>query len=74
MHSYMQTGLAFSSVGLVIMKFLVGALYFCAGLFFIIIGALLIVEAGKRYLRFRKAIVRLREKEAKLGYDIGVIT
>ena len=49
MHSYMQTGLAFSSVGL------------------------LIIESGKRYMRFRKAIAALREKEAKLGYDIGVI-
>ncbi len=73
MHSYMQTGLAFTSVGLLIMKFLGGPLYFCFGLFFIIVGALLILEAGKRYLRFRRAVVKLREKEAKLGYDIGTI-
>ena len=73
MHSYMQTGLAFSSVGLLIMKYLGGVLYFCAGLFFIIIGALLIIEAGKRYMRFRRAIATLREKEARLGYDTGII-
>jgi surface polysaccharide O-acyltransferase-like enzyme len=73
MHSYMQTGLAFCSVGLLIMKFLAGVLYFCAGVFFIIIGSLLIIEAGKRYMRFRRAIVSLREREAKLGYDIGTI-
>ena len=73
MHSYMQTGLAFTSVGLVIVKFLGGIFCACAGLFFVIIGAWQIMEAGKRYLRFRKAIVQLREKEAKLGYDIGMI-
>jgi uncharacterized membrane protein YidH (DUF202 family) len=33
MHSYMQTGLAFCSVGLLIMKFITGAFYFCAGVF-----------------------------------------
>jgi hypothetical protein len=73
MHSYMQTGLAFTSVGLLIMKFLAGVSYFCAGVFFIILGALLIIESGKRYMRFRRAIAGLREKEAKLGYDIGMI-
>jgi uncharacterized membrane protein YidH (DUF202 family) len=56
-HSYMQTGLAFTSVGLLIMKFLSGVFYFCAGGLFIILGALLIVESGKRYMRFRIAIV-----------------
>ena len=73
MHPYRQTGLAFTSVGLVIMKFLLGIFYACAGLFFIIVGAFLIMEAGKRYLRFRRAIAQLREKEARLGYDIGAI-
>jgi len=73
MHSYMQTGLAFTSVGLVIMKFLEGAYYFYFSIFFIIIGALMIIESGKRYMRFRRAIAWLREKEAKLGYDIGMI-
>jgi hypothetical protein len=37
------------------------------------LGALLIIEFGKRYLRFRRAIAVLRQKEAKLGYDIGMI-
>jgi uncharacterized membrane protein YidH (DUF202 family) len=69
----MQTGLAFSSVGLFIMKFLAGVFYFYVGVFFIIVGVLLIVEAGKRYIRFRKAVAKLREKEATLGYDIGII-
>ncbi len=73
MHSYMQAGLTFCSVGLVIMKFLTGAFYFCASVFFVIIGAVLIIEAGRRYRRFRRDIVRLREREAKLGYDIGII-
>ena len=73
MHSYMQTGLAFTSVGLLIMKFLSGIFYFCAWGLFIILGALLILESGKRYMRFRRAIVRLRQKEAKLGYEIGMI-
>jgi uncharacterized membrane protein YidH (DUF202 family) len=69
----MQTGLAFCSVGLLIMKFITGAFYFCAGVFFITLGALLILEAAKRYRRFRRAIARLRKREAKLGYDIGII-
>ncbi len=73
MHSYMQTGLAFTSVGLLIMKFLPGIFYSGTGLIFIILGALLIVESGKRYMRFRRAIAKLREKEAKLGYEIGMI-
>jgi len=73
MHSYMQTGLAFTSVGLVIMKFLIGLLYFCIGIFFIILGFLLIAEAARRYERFRKAIRKLREKETKLGSEIGDI-
>ena len=38
MHSYMQTGLAFTSVGLLIMKFLPGIFYFCIGALFIILG------------------------------------
>jgi uncharacterized membrane protein YidH (DUF202 family) len=71
MHSYMQTGLAFTSVGLVIMKFLSGLLYFCTGIFFIILGFLLIVEAARRYKRYRKAIRIIREKETKLGSEIG---
>jgi hypothetical protein len=41
--------------------------------FFIILGTLLIVESGKRYMRFRRAIARLREKETNLGYEIGMI-
>jgi uncharacterized membrane protein YidH (DUF202 family) len=69
----MQTGLAFTSVGLLIMKFLSGIFYFCIGVFFIILGTLLIVESGKRYMRFRRAIARLREKETNLGYEIGMI-
>jgi hypothetical protein len=69
----MQTGLAFTSVGILILKFLSGVFYFCTGAFFIILGALLIIESGKRYIRFRRAIAGLREKEAKLGYDIGMI-
>lgn len=73
MHSYMQTGLAFTSVGLLIIKFLGGLLYFCSGIIFIILGVLLIAESARRYVRFRKAIRKLREKEARLGYDIGVI-
>jgi uncharacterized membrane protein YidH (DUF202 family) len=67
----MQTGLAFTSVGLVIMKFLMGLLYFCTGIFFIILGFLLIVEAARRYVRFRKAIRTIRKKETKLGSEIG---
>ncbi len=73
MHSYMQTGLAFTSVGLLIVKFLGEIFYSCVGGLFIILGTLLIVESGKRYMRFRKAVARLREKEAKLGYEIGMI-
>jgi uncharacterized membrane protein YidH (DUF202 family) len=57
----------------VVIKFLVGALYFCFGVLFIIFGALLIIEAANRYRRFRRAIARLREKEAKLGYDTGMV-
>ncbi len=71
MHSYMQTGLAFTSVGLVIIEFLGGLLYVCTGAFFMILGFLLIIESAKRYVRFRKAIRQLREKEASLGYDVG---
>ena len=73
MHSYMQTGLAFTSVGLVVMKFLSGLLYFCVGVIFIIIGFLLIVESARRYVHFRKAIRKLRKKETKLGYEIGMV-
>ena len=73
MHSYMQTGLAFTSVGLFIVKLLSGLLYFCLGTVFIILGVLLIAESARRYMRFRKAIRQLREKEAKLGYEIGMI-
>ena len=74
MHSCMQAGLAFCSVGLVIIKFLTGVFYFGAGFLVIILGALLIIEAGRRYMRFRRAIVRLRKSEAKLGYDTGIVT
>jgi sulfite exporter TauE/SafE len=73
MHSYMQTGLAFTSVGLVIMKFLNGLLYFCAGVVFIVLGLLLIAESGRRYVHFRKVVRKLREKETKLGYEIGIV-
>jgi uncharacterized membrane protein YidH (DUF202 family) len=73
MHSYMQTGLAFMSVGLVVMKLLEGILYFCVSVAFMILGALLIIESGRRYVRFRRAIRRLREREAKLGYKLGTI-
>jgi len=73
MHSYMQTGLAFVSVGLVIIKLLSGILYLCIGILLMILGGLLIIESGRRYVRFRKAIRLLREKEAKLGYELGTI-
>ena len=71
MHSYMQTGLAFTSVGLIIIKLLSGLIYFCTGLVFIIMGFLLIVESARRYVRFKKAIRKLRDKETRLGYEIG---
>ncbi len=73
MHSYMQTGLAFTSVGLLIIKFLTGFFYFGVGILFIILGGLLILESGRRYARFRGAIKLLRNKEAQLGYEIGKI-
>jgi uncharacterized membrane protein YidH (DUF202 family) len=73
MHSYMQTGLAFTSVGLFIMKFLNGPLYLGAGAAFVVLGVLLIVESARRYVLFRKAIRKLREKEAKLGFEIGTV-
>ena len=73
MHSYMQTGLAFVSVGLVIIKLLSGIFYLCIGILLMILGGLLIIESGRRYGRFRKAIRLLREKEAKLGYELGTI-
>jgi uncharacterized membrane protein YidH (DUF202 family) len=73
MHSYMQTGLAFTSVGLVIIKFLEGFFYSGVGILFIILGCLLILEAVRRYARFRKAVKLLRNKEAQLGYEIGKI-
>ncbi len=73
MHSYMQTGLAFTSVGLVIMKFLSGLFYFCTGVVFIILGFFLIAESARRYVYFRKAVRKLREKETKLGYEIGMV-
>ena len=71
MHSYMQPGLAFTSVGLFIMKFLSGLFYFCVGLVFIILGVLLIAESVRRYMNFRDAIRKVREKETKLGSEIG---
>jgi uncharacterized membrane protein YidH (DUF202 family) len=73
MHSYMQTGLAFMSVGLVMTKFLEGIFYFAFSLAFMLLGALLIVESGRRYIRFRKAIRELRQREAALGYKLGTI-
>ncbi len=73
MHSYMQTGLAFTSVGLIVIKFLGGILYFIAGLFFMVVGCFLIVESGRRYVHFRKAVRLLREKETRLGYEIGTM-
>jgi uncharacterized membrane protein YidH (DUF202 family) len=73
MHSYMQTGLAFTSVGLLIIKFLAGFFYFGVGLLFIILGGLLILEAARRYGRFRKAVRSLRIKESQLGFEIGKI-
>jgi hypothetical protein len=50
-----------------------GILYRIAGVVFMIMGGLLIVESGRRYVRFRKAIRLLREKEARLGYEIGTM-
>jgi len=73
MHSYMQTGLAFTSVGLVIVKFLGGILAVVTGACFMTLGGLLIMEAGRRYVRFRRAIRLLRRKEAELGYDVGTV-
>jgi uncharacterized membrane protein YidH (DUF202 family) len=73
MHSYMQTGLAFTSVGLVVIKFLGGFLYVCAGIMLMILGGALILEAARRYVRFRRAIRALRKKEAELGYEVGTI-
>jgi uncharacterized membrane protein YidH (DUF202 family) len=73
MHSYMQTGLAFTSVGLVVIKFLGGLLYVCTGIMLMILGGALILEAARRYVRFRRAIRALRKKEAELGYEVGTI-
>jgi uncharacterized membrane protein YidH (DUF202 family) len=73
MHSYMQTGLAFTSVGLLIMKFMEGMIYFLSGTLLVLLGWALIIESGKRYFRFRKAVAALREREAKHGCKIGLI-
>jgi uncharacterized membrane protein YidH (DUF202 family) len=73
MHSYMQTGLAFTSVGLLIIKFLVGFFYVGVGVLFIVLGGLLILESGRRYTRFRKVVKLLRNKEAQLGFEIRKI-
>ena len=62
-----------TSVSLFIMKFLSGLFYFCAGLVFIVLGVLLIAEAVRRYTHFRKAIRKIREKETKIGSDIGMV-
>lgn len=73
MHSYMQTGLTFASVGLVLVKLLGGVLSMATGSCFMALGGFLIFEAGKRYFRFRRAIRLLRGKEAEMGYDVGII-
>jgi hypothetical protein len=73
MHSYMQTGLAFTSVGIAIIKFLEGFFYSLIGILLMAVGALLIVEAARRYVRFRRAIKELRAREARLGYRVGSI-
>jgi len=57
----------------IIMKFLSGLLYFCAGVVFIILGFLLIGESARRYAHFRQAIRKIREKETKLGSEIGMV-
>jgi hypothetical protein len=55
------------------MKFIAGVVCFAFGIFFIVLGGLLIVESGRRYIRFRKAVRMLRNKEAQMGFEIGKI-
>jgi hypothetical protein len=57
----------------VIVKLLGGILSLVTGTCFMVLGGLLIVEAGRRYIRFRRAIRLLRQKEAELGYNIGTV-
>ena len=71
MHSYMQTGLAFISVSLIILNLLKDGFYFLIAVVFQILGWLLIFESARRYILCRKVIRQIRKKEVEMGYEIG---
>lgn len=70
MHSYMQTGLAFISIGILIMKFLEGSGYLLLGGFLVLIGFLQLAEAFRRFRAYRREVRELRAKERRLGIEI----
>jgi uncharacterized membrane protein YidH (DUF202 family) len=70
MHSYMQTGLAFISIGLLILKFLEGSAYLLLGSFLALIGFLELGEAFRRFTVYRREVRELRAKEKRLGIEI----
>ena len=70
MHSYMQTGLAFISVGLLVVRFLEGASYLMVGSFLVLIGFLQLAEAFRRFRAYRREVRKLRAREKRLGIEI----
>lgn len=70
MHSYMQTGLAFISIGLLIVKFLEGSAFLMFGSFLALVGILQLAEAFRRFRAYRREVRRLRAKEKRLGLEI----
>jgi len=70
MHAYMQTGLAFISVGVIILQVIQGSSYMMLGGFLILVGFLQLAEAFRRYMKYRHDIRELRRKEKRYGIEI----
>ncbi len=66
-HSYMQTGIAFIGVGLVIINVFSGTGYSILGGLLILIGLIEAVEAMRRLMSHKKIMKKVKQKEKKMS-------
>jgi uncharacterized membrane protein YidH (DUF202 family) len=71
MQQYINTGLAFIGLGLIVTRFFSEGAYQGVGAILIILGFWQIYAAYTRFQKYRKVARKLRKEEKKFGLEVG---
>lgn len=71
MQQYINTGLAFVGLGLIVARFFGNGHYQAVGALLIMLGFWQIYQAYSRFTQYRKMARKIRKEEKSMGLEIG---